>query len=397
MTMASQPTADVETAMAMHLRPNRGCWYKIDLQAIRDNYRQLRRHLPAQVKVYGCLKRNAYGCGAGPTAAALAEEGIDGFAVASIADATAIRQHGVCAPILLYPGAGLEDVRVIEALDLTVSISSLDELRQWRVVCATVSAFIKLDLGFFRAGVTPAQLIEILQLARTDPCVEISGIYAHMSELPGSGVEQAEAQLARMHGVLDRIEALGLRPPVIMMSSTEGVLDHPAMDFDAVDPGALLFGIADTPMRARTMALRPALTSISARLVSVKRVDQSLGPMPDIPGLTPGMVIGVVAIGWGDGFPRVIPETATGLVRGRRGRLFGPAHLEHIRIDLTDIPEARFGDEVVLLGRQGDQAITHADMITQWGTDLIGLYAGLRDHVPRIYVANQNSKKRGIR
>ncbi|MBZ5763751.1 alanine racemase, partial [Rhizobium sp. VS19-DR104.2] len=82
----------------------RGTWYDIDLGAIRHNYLQLRKHLSARVKVFACLKRNAYGCGAGPVAAALAGEHIDGFAVASLLDAIAIRRAGPLNPILLYPG-----------------------------------------------------------------------------------------------------------------------------------------------------------------------------------------------------------------------------------------------------------------------------------------------------
>jgi alanine racemase len=386
MIAASYRDADHEEAALTDVIATRGCWYEIDLNAVRYNFRQLRRQLNSNVKVYGCLKRNAYGCGAGPIAAALAQEDIDGFAVASIADAVAIRKHGIAHPILLYPGAAIEDSSTIEALDLTVSISSIDELRQWRSVRAKVCAFIKLDLGFFRAGATPAQIGELLKVAADDRGVQILGIYAHMSELPGSSVDQVQVQLARMHTVLNGIEARGFRPPLIMMSSTEGVLDYPAMDFDAVDPGALLFGIAETRMQARPMVLRPALKSIATRLVSIKSIDASLGPIPDIPGMKSGMVLGVIAMGWGDGFPRRVPSGAVGLVRGRRASLLPPAHLEHIRIDLTAVQEARFGDEVVLLGRQGDEVITHDEVVSQWGTDLIGLYAGLRDHVPRLHV-----------
>ncbi|AYD04873.1 alanine racemase [Neorhizobium sp. NCHU2750] len=364
----------------------RGCWYQIDTGAIRDNYRQLRRNVPSDVKIFGCLKRNAYGCGAGQTAMTLAQEGIDGFAVSAIDDAVAIRRAGVSRPILLYPGAGIADAPIIEALDLTVSVSSIDELRQWRSVLPRARAFIKLDLGFFRAGVTPARLPELLDAAECDPGAEVVGIYAHMSELPSSQPDQAQAQLARMHSALRSIQTLGHDLPMIMMSSTEGVLSHPEMDFDAVDPGALLFGIAETTRHVRPIMLQPALMTITARLVSVKRIDASLGPLPDIPGMKPGMVLGVLAMGWGDGLPRETPCGSVGLVRGQRARLIGPAHLEHIRIDLTGIPDARFGDEVVLLGRQGKEAITHAEIMSRWNTDLIGLYAGLRDHVPRVHV-----------
>lgn len=364
----------------------RGSCYEIDLEAIRHNYRQLRAHLGEHVKIHACLKRNGYGCGAGPVAAALANEGADGFAVASLMDAIAIRREGVSNPVLLYPGAGIAAARTIEALGLTVSISSIDELRQWRSIIGQLRVFLKVDLGFFRAGATPSSVCELLSAATDDLQVSVEGIYAHMSELPSSGTRTARAQFDRMRAIVARTERLGLRPPLIMMSSTDGALNHPEMDFDAVDPGALFFGIAERTMGPRPMTLQPALKTVRTRLVSVKRVDRSLGTVPDVAGLRRGMLLGVIGMGWGDGLPRQLPPNITALVRGRRARLLPPSHLEHIRIDLSDIPDARFGDEVVLLGKQGDQAITHDEVAYQWGTDLVGLYGLLRDHVPKIYL-----------
>lgn len=364
----------------------RGSCYEIDLEAIRHNYRQLRARLGGHVKIHACLKRNGYGCGAGPVAAALASEGTYGFAVASLMDAIAIRREGVSNPVLLYPGSGIAAARTIDALGLTVSISSIDELRQWRSVIGRLRVFLKVDLGFFRAGATPSSVCELLAAAADDPRVCVEGMYAHMSELPTSGTRAARAQFGRMRAIVTRAERRGLRPPLVMMSSTDGVLNHPEMDFDAVDPGALFFGVAEETMGPRSMPLQPALKTVRTRLVSVKRADRSLGTVPDVAGLRRGMLLGVIGMGWGDGLPRQLPPNITALVRGRRARLLPPSHLEHIRIDLSDVPDARFGDEVVLLGKQGDQTITHEEIAFQWGTDVVGLYGLLRDHIPKIYL-----------
>lgn len=368
-------------------RDLRASWYEIDLGAIRNNYRQLRRYLPPAVKIYACLKRNGYGCGAGQVAAALAMEGADGFAVASMLDAIAIRSRGLTHPILLYPGAVPEAGPTIEALDLTISISSLDELEAWLTRMTKIRAFVKVDLGFFRAGATPREAPRLLQaLARYYPDVRVEGIYAHLSELPTSRSSDASDQFERMLAILEECDAMGLRPAMAMMSSTEGSLRYPEMDLDAVDPGALLVGLAETNRPVRHLSLRPALKTISTRLVAVKRVDASLGPVPDISGFHAGMTIGVIGFGWGDGYPRSVPEGAYALVKGRRARLLSPAHLEHLRIDLSDVPEARLGDPVVLLGRQGDEAISLEELSSTWGTDAVGVYGCLRDHIPRVYI-----------
>lgn len=363
----------------------RGNWYEIDLGAIRHNCRQLRASLAPGVRIFACLKRNGYGCGAGEVATSLAAEGIDGFAVASLLDALAIRRRGIHAPILLYPGAPLTAAPVIEAFNLTVSISDVDELDRWRRTMKRVQAFLKVDLGFFRAGATPSQSLNLLAAAAAAPDVEVAGLYAHMSELPMATPADAIAQFMRMQTIVREAELQGLRPPIVMMSSTEGVLNHPEMDFDAVDPGALFIGLSEPGIVARQMTLRPALKAIGCRLVSVKRIDASLGPVPDLPGFDEGMLLGVVGFGWGDGFPRQVPAQAVALVRGKRVPVLPPAHLEHLRLDLTKAPEARFGDDVLLLGRQGDDEITIEEASALWGTDPIGLYASLRDHIPRFY------------
>lgn len=365
---------------------NRESWYEIDLGAIRHNYRQLRAHLPGTVKIFACLKRNGYGCGAGPLALALAGEGADGFAVASLPDAMAIRERGIDLPVLLYPGPLPTSAKTIESLGLTVTVSNLDELERWRAAMSITRIFVKADLGFYRAGATPQEIGRLLSAAHACANVEVQGLYAHLSELPTSAPSAAGEQFARLQRILKDAEAAGTRPPIAMMSSTEGVLRYPAMDFDAVDPGALFVGLPETDQLMRPVTLRPALKAISTCLVSVKRIDASLGPIPDMPGFRPRMTIGVLGMGWGDGFPRQVPDQAEALVRGQRARLLPPAHLEHLRIDLTDVPDARFGDQVLLLGQQGNQTITQEEVAAQWGTDVVGLYAQLRDHIRRVYV-----------
>jgi alanine racemase len=382
-TDSSSPLASASRRQGATLRDS---WYEIDLGAIRHNYHQLRAHLPAPVKIIACLKRNGYGCGAGPVARALMEEGADGFAVAALPDAIAIREMGVDLPVLLYPGPLPAAAKTIESLGLTVTVSGLDELERWRSAMSVTRIFVKVDLGFFRAGATPQEVGRLLAAAHDCRNVEVQGLYAHLSELPASAADFANEQFARLRRILQEAEASGIRPPIAMISSTEGALRYPAMDFDAVDPGALFIGLSETNHPARSVTLRPALKGISTSLVSVKQIDASLGPTPDIPGFRAGMVIGVLGMGWGDGLPRRVSAEAEALVRGRRARLLPPAHLEHLRIDLTDVPDARFGDQVLLLGQQGNQTITQEEVATQWGTDVVGLYAQLRDHIPRVYV-----------
>ncbi|WEZ85957.1 alanine racemase (plasmid) [Rhizobium sp. 32-5/1] len=394
MTTLLMPSPELHTPSLTSAAEKRGSWYEIDVDAIRHNYKQVRGHLPVSVKVFACLKRNGYGCGAGAVAGILSSEGVDGFAVASLLDAVAIRDAGVRLPILLYPGALPVAASTVESLDLTITVSSAEELRQWRAALKKTRAFVKVDLGFFRAGATPQEVCRLLVMANAHADVKVEGIYAHMSELPTTKPSDASDQLGRMQVVLQHARNLGVRPAVAMMSSTEGVLNHPEMDLDAVDPGALFIGLPESDKPVRPVKLRHALKAISTSLIAVKRIDASMGPVPAIPGFEAGMLIGVLGMGWGDGYPRDIPKGSEAIVGGKRVRLLRPAHLEHLRIDLTEVPEARFGDRVVLLGHQGNQVITHDELARLWGTDMVGLYGQLRDHIPRLYTGSHQTNSR---
>lgn len=371
------------------------CWREINLSAIVHNFRAVRSAVGPAVKIFACLKKDAYGCGADEVAAVLAAEGVDGFGVASARDAHRVRSRAPRTPILLYPGISPQWARAVSEQDLTITLSSASELETWAATSERLSVFVKVDLGFWRAGALPAEVEGLLRRAAATPNIDIKGIYAHLSELAGTG-PTANDQWCRLKDLLATIG----RPGIVMLSSSDGVLRHPEMDLDAVDPGALLFGIAETARVARPLALKPALHAIKARLVSVKQANASIGPAPDLPGYSPDMRIGVLGIGWGHGLPRDLPFGASAIIRGKRVPLLAPLHLEHVRVDLSRIPDAAFGDEAVLLGSAGGEHIDLAELAMHWRTDAVGIYCGLQPDLARVYAARdingQLNQKRGM-
>src|SRR3546814_7780814 len=136
---------------------------------------------------------------------------------------------GSALPILLYPGTLPSAATVGEALDLTITISSIDELQRWRSAMTRIQAFIKVDLGFFRAGATPMEADRLLAAAHMHADVHVEGIYAHMSELPSARPSDVLDQLARMQAILRTASFRGTRPAIAMMSSPEGVLRTPEL------------------------------------------------------------------------------------------------------------------------------------------------------------------------
>ncbi|OHV80391.1 alanine racemase [Ensifer sp. LCM 4579] len=362
-------------------------WREFDLSAIASNYRTIRAAITPGTKIFACLKQDAYGCGAGTVAALLSDEGVDAFGVVSIADAVAVRKAAPRKPILMYPGIGPGAVDLVRDLDLTISISGEEDLRSWLATGASLKIFVKVDLGFWRAGIPPASLPRLMDLCASENNVTVEGLYAHLNEFADAG-SSASAQVARLMPLLEEMKARGRLPETVMVSSSESLLHHPEFDMDAVDPGALLFGLTRSRAAHRPFPTRPALSAIKARIVALKACDDSVGAPPDLPGYRRAMRLAVLGIGWGHGVPRHIDSSASVLVRGRRAPIIPPIHLEHLRIDVTDIPEAALGDEVVLLGSSGADRITLPELAKAWNTDETGVGCGLRESLRRIDVAS---------
>lgn len=365
------------------LRPT---WYEIDLDAIAENFRSLRAAVGPDVAIYACLKRNAYGCGAVAVARRLARDGAEGLALGNVYDAIAIRAAGVHLPILLYPTCLPEQAETLRRHDLIASVSSAEEAVAWDVACrGRLKAFVKIDAGAFRAGALPRAARATFAAFKSVRRLELVGAYSHFL-LPQEDDAHAQWQLANFQKAVATADELGVELPVRMVAGTAVVLSYPEMDLNGVDPGRMLYGVRALPNPKRGFSLRPALRAFRSRLIMVKDVEPADAEGGQAPfELTSPMRIGLLPLGWGDGFPRVKPDGASALVRGRRVPLLPPVHLEHLRVDLTEVPEARLGDEITLVGRQGEAEIAMEEVARQWGLGPAEFYALLRDHVPRAY------------
>lgn len=359
--------------------------YEIDTGAITHNFGRLRALLPPDVATFCSLKRDGYGFGAEAAARVLAAAGADGFAAASLDDAAAIRTAAPAAPILLYGGTLADQVGTVEALDLMVTIASEHDAVTWNAALARPRpVFIKVDVGLLRFGFTEAELARFLE-ATLPACdrLDVVGVYTHLSEKPDAAAED----LARQKRLFDRMLAAcrrhrpGLR--WICASSTDTVATERQLDYSMVDVGVLLFGLS-SPRKRAALELRPALAGLRTRLSGLREIQPGI---PDGIGL-PATVrrLGIASFGWGDGFPKRVPDGAYALVGGQPAPVLGPVHVEQIRLDLTAVPNAVPGEEVCLLGRQGDAEISMYDLAAQWALKTEDIICGMRRHVPRIYV-----------
>ncbi|SDO23294.1 alanine racemase [Ensifer sp. YR511] len=369
------------------LRPT---WCEIDLGAVAHNLRQLRGLLGADVAIYVCLKGDASGCGAVAVAKRAEAEGVAGFAFGNVDSALACREAGIESPIMLYPTCLPETAPILGRNRLMPTLSTLADVTEWdETASERLPVFLKIDAGGFRAGALPHEAVAVARAIAESRYLHLAGVYGH--PMTSYGFEDEPYTCAQLRGferALAAIERAGIRVPVRMVSSSAIVLRHPEADLNAVDPGRLLFGMSFPAIAERQVDWRPALVGLKSRLVLVKSLADvgEVHPAPFLK-LRPDMRIGLIPFGWSDGYPRRMSDTATVLIRGRRVPLLAPTHSELLRVDLTDLPDAVIGDEVVLLGHSGEDRIDLTELARQWGVSTHDLFPAIGKTLPHVYMS----------
>lgn len=319
----------------------------IDLRALRHNFRRVREAAPGS-RVLAVVKADAYGHGAARVAAALTDA--DGFAVARIEEARELRALGIDKPLIVLAGAssdeGLEAAAELD-LDLVVHHESQTEALERRRGGRPVRVWLKVDTGMHRLGLRPEQVADTWRrLVRCATVAEPLRLMTHLACADEPGDESTRAQIARFMA-LD--EAAGAETS---LANSAAVLAWPAAHGDWVRPGIMLYGVSPfVGGRAETQRLRPVMT-FESRLIAVNRL--RAGDRVGYGGswtCPEDMPVGVVAVGYGDGYPRHAPPGTPLLVAGTRVPLVGRVSMDLVTVDLRSRPAAAPGDPVILWGR----------------------------------------------
>jgi len=334
---------------------------RINLDALRHNVALLRSACRQSVRLCAALKANAYGHGVKVVAPALDEAGADMAAVATLSEALELREIGWAKPILLFgpifadgnPASRADRLSAAVAFDLTVTVVDFYGARDLaREACRqrkVARCHIKVDTGMGRMGISPAAAVELAERIRDLPGLRLEGLYSHLATADMADKSFCHEQLAVFRQTIARLRQAGIAPRIVHAAATAALLDLPESHFDMVRPGIGLYGLLPSDEVANRLPLRPVLKLVS-RLVLVKRVK---------PGQTVGYgrtwraerpsVLGIVPIGYHDGYLRALSNRAVMTVRGRHAPVVGRISMDQTVLDLTDIPDARVGDEVVVI------------------------------------------------
>ena len=368
----------------MTAAPLRPTTLEIDLGAAADNVCAVRRLVGPERKIFAVVKADGYGFGAAEMGAVFARNGADWLAVADLSEGVRLRDRGITTPILVYPSSLPGAAAAALAHGLVPTLVDLDSARAYsQAASGPCEVFVKVDVGLERLGVPAEQAVKTVLAMLELPHLSLGGLCAHPHAEVGGDPAYAEWQTGRFTGVVDELEARGVRVPVRLLAASPFVLRFPRTYLNAVDPGRMLYGIT-FPGETLPIPLRPALRALATRIVALKdlapreRFAQE-APFP----VTAPMRLGVVPMGSADGLRWL--HAGRVLVRGRAVPIIGSPSLEHTRINLTSAPDAAVGDEVVIIGRQGDLEITSAEVASRHGLGLHHVATTVGPRVARVY------------
>ena len=357
------------------------CWAEIDREALRHNARVVRERI-GSAEMLAVVKANAYGHGLVGVAETLASE-VQLFGVANLEEALALRDAGIPHPVIILGPALAGERSLIVERKFIPTISAFEEAEAFDRV-GPVAINFKVDTGMGRMGVPEEQSLAVFKKAAALRNVRVHSVSTHMP-VSNEDTDFTRDQLARFRNVLAefRAEVPGDYKAHVLQST--GTLAFNDSKQEMVRAGIMLYGISPLPEFQRL--LRPAMTW-KTRIALIRDMPAGHGISYGRTFITPRpMRVATLSAGYADGYPRQISNRgAAMLVRGKRCPLLGRVTMDLMVIDVSDLPEVEVGDEVVLMGRQGEEEISAADLAELAGTIHWDIVTRIGSRVRRVYV-----------
>ncbi|MCY3506251.1 MAG: alanine racemase [Chloroflexi bacterium] len=357
-------------------------WIELELDAL-DNNAHVLRETAGDATVMAVVKANAYGHGADVVGPALEAAGIERFAVVFLPEAVALREAGVTRPVLVLGHSFAEDAETAVAHDITLTVDGEEQAAAvadaaLRAGKAPVPVHVKVDSGMHRFGLAPDEVAALADRVRTLEGVTLEALWTHLANADHEDDSFTIEQ--------DRVvaEAVRLAGPVPMrhIANTATTIRHPEFRYDAVRTGLGLYGAL--PDHTPNPGLQRVL-SMKARLARVFDVSPGEGVSYGLTWVAERQSrVALVPIGYADGYHRALSNRGHVLAGGRRCPIVGRICMDQFLIDVTGVPGVSEGDEAVLIGEQGGETITAAEVAGHIDTINYEVLAGLNRRLPRL-------------
>ena len=364
---------------------------EIHLPSFRENVRKIKSQI-GKCRLLAVIKTNAYGHGTGKMAMEAVKAGADRLGVTTVQEGIHLRQQGITLPIHILSSVPIEQADLIVKYDLIPSVSTAsfvialdDAARNQR---KKVIVHAKLNTGLNRFGIEPKDALSFFQAYYHLPHIEWEGIYTHFSHADEGDWKRTEDQFNLFIDTVNNLETNGFVFPLKHAGASTITLERPDMYLDMVRPGIALFGYTPDERQERILPLQPVLT-LKTKLTLIRNI---------LPGSPVGYggkyvsakneKIGILPIGHGDGFKRSLSNRGEVLIHGKRAPIIGTIALDQTFVNITDIIGAKEGDEVILIGSQGNERITARELANSIGSNVDEVLASLMQRIPRKYILN---------
>ena len=373
------------------LRP---AYLEVDLDALAHNIRSIKTRLGKDVELMAIVKADGYGHGAYEVAKLAMENGAGSLGVAILEEAIQLRQKGIVAPIVnLFPEPPERAEKVLE-YDVGQVITDLEFVhhlsQEAKRQNKSSDVFIEIDTGLGRYGISPQETIEVVKKISKLENVRLKGILSQFSTADQRKKDFAFHQLSVFKKTLDELESFSNHIPIKSIANSGAVLDIPASYFNHVRVGHLLYGLYPSLETSESIEVKPAM-SLKSKVLFIKEVEKGT---PISYGQTyiaeKKTKIATIPLGYADGYSRLLSNKGEVLIRGRRAKVVGRVCMDAFMVDVSDIPEVKLGDEVAVMGRQGDDEITAHDLGKWTGTFAYEIMTRMGKRLPVVYKQRSN-------
>ena len=375
----------------------RQAWVEVDLSAVRHNVAATRRLMQSRCRLMAVVKADGYGHGAVEVAKAALGAGADRLAVATVEEGVQLRRAGVSAPILLLSQPPATSIPLLLAYHITPSVYEPDftvaygEAADLHGMKAPFQ--LAINTGMNRIGVHYTEAVEFLYLVSFHRALELEGVFTQFATAASAETLAFQMQTKRFVEAVDQMRAARFDPGIVHAANSAALYRYPDVHFDMVRMGSALYGLHSCPETRRAVSLRPAM-SVHARIVDVRMLGVSEGVSFGLRYRSPGSVtVCTVPIGYADGLRFALSNRIDFIMDGRYFKQVGDICADHsmFEVDMRRTPmrdriEPQIGDEVIIVGSQGNAEITLDELAGKLGTLNCELAMGFGARLPRRFV-----------
>ncbi|HQY58859.1 MAG: alanine racemase [Nitrospira sp.] len=361
----------------------------VDLNALAQNVAHVRRLAP-HAEVLAVVKANAYGHGALELTRALQQLAVHRFGVATVDEGIALRQAGIHDAIVVMGPTAPAQFADLTTHRLTPVLYRTDMVQAFASAvppdAAPYSVHVKIETGMGRLGVRSREMPDLAALPAFQATLRLEGLMTHLADADNAETTHTEKQLAEFQQTLEALRQGGRSFPLIHAANSAGIIKYPASLYSLVRPGIMLYGYHTLSDAAAAPELRPILTwrATIAHVHTIQPGDSVSYNRTFIAARRSR--IAVLPVGYADGYNRLLSNRGMVLIGGRRVPVVGRVCMDMTMVDVTDVPGVQVGQEAILIGQQGDERITAADLATWQQTIPYEVLCAIGQRVPRHYL-----------